>query len=71
MTNYEILLEIEPEIKRFIKKFEAAKKEQKGRGEWDFHSNDFAALKRSALDLKKELTKVTQSGNYKHSKERE
>lgn len=57
VSNEQILKEIEIELKRFTKKLNEAKK--------DPESYKFAACRRSALDLKVELTKLTQSSKYK------
>ena len=56
-SNEDIIKEVEQEFNRFKKKLSEAKKNP--------YSNKFAALKRSAMDLKVELTKLTQSSKYK------
>lgn len=62
-TNEEILKEVKEELTRFTKKINLALKEQKG--EDNYSSKHFAASKRAAMDLKNELTKLTQSSKYK------
>lgn len=54
----QLLDSIKTETKRFLNKLEKAKKqlrEKKGLA----HYHDYAAAKRAALDLKRELTKLT------------
>ncbi len=58
-TNLEILEEIQLEVTRFQKKIDIAIKNNGNEGQ------DFASAKRGALDLKCELTKLTQAGRYK------
>lgn len=64
MENIEILKEIELEVKRFNKKLALAIKEQGDKSNWS--SKHYAASKRAALDLKNELTKLTQDSKYKY-----
>ena len=65
-TKLQVLQEVEQELKRFQKKLSAAISEQK-RGEGLYQSQIYAASKRSALDLKVELTKLTQDCKYRWS----
>lgn len=55
-----VILEVEAEIERFAKRLEAAKTRisEEGYHRWS-GSKETAALKRGALDLKNELTKLT------------
>ena len=64
-TKLEVLREIESELKRFSKKLSLAIEEQK-QPYIPCHSKIYAAAKRSALDLKNELTKLTQDSNYRY-----
>jgi hypothetical protein len=62
MTTLEDLLLIEAELKRFQLKLKAAiiaKKEIEARNSYPYTSHKISAAKRSALDLKVELTKLT------------
>ena len=63
MENIDILREVEQELKRFNKKLTLAIKEQSSDAKYS--SRHFASAKRGALDLKNELTKLTQSSKYK------
>lgn len=63
MQNIEILREVKIELDRFKKKLDLAIKEQTDTS--NYSSRHFASAKRSALDLKNELTKLTQSSKYK------
>lgn len=65
MENIDILKEIKPELERFNKKFEEAFTEQSN-SSYHFYSKKYASLKRAALDLKNELTKLTQDSKYKY-----
>jgi len=65
MENIEILKEVEIELQRFTKKLKLAIKEQSTQSNWS--SRHYASVKRSALDLKNELTKLTQDSKYKYS----
>lgn len=60
----ETINEVEAELLRFQKRLKAAKERIQGDNYWIFSgSKETAALKRSALDLKNELTKLTQPKN--------
>ena len=60
----EVLKEISVELDRFRKKLALAIKEQSDSN--NFSSRCYAASKRSALDLKNELTKLTQDSKYRY-----
>ncbi len=64
-NNIEILLEVNKELKRFKKKIHLAIIEQSESG--NYSSKNYAAAKRGAMDLKNELTKLTQASKYKYS----
>lgn len=64
MDNIEILKEVQTEIDRFSKKLKIAIKEQSVKDQ--YARKHYAAAKRGALDLKKELTKLTQDCKYKY-----
>ncbi len=64
-TELEILQEVELELERFSAKLKQAKIEQSTPNNWS--SQKFASCKRAAMDLKNELTKLTQSSKYKYS----
>lgn len=68
-TNLEILDEVRIELTRFQEKLAKATKEALKYEESLSHSTEFAACKRAALDLKRELTKLTQSSKYKWGNE--
>jgi hypothetical protein len=57
-----VILEVEQELIRFQKRLDAAKKRisEEGYHRWS-GSKETAALKRSALDLKNELTKLNKT----------
>lgn len=61
----EILKEITVELDRFKKKLALAIKEQSAKE--NYSSKHYAASKRAALDLKNELTKLTQDSKYRWS----
>lgn len=63
MEKIEILKEVEIELKRFSKKLSLAIKEQSDKG--NYSNRNYAASKRAALDLKNELTKLTQDSKYR------
>ena len=56
-----MLLEVEQELQRFQKRLTDAIEDSKTDA---YVSTKFASCKRSAMDLKKELTKITQSSKY-------
>lgn len=56
-----MLGEVRAELLRFLHKLDEAIADSDDNR---FHSTKFAACKRSALDLKMELTKITQSSKY-------
>lgn len=58
-----MLLEVKAELELFQKKLETAIEDSEGKL-YPEPSAKFVACKRSALDLKKELTKITQSSKY-------
>lgn len=60
-----ILKEVEPEVKRFMKKLSIAKASLEKGG---YQNHDYSAVKRAALDLKRELTKLTQDTEYIYNK---
>ena len=63
-NNEMILSEVKVELERFTEKLEAAlNRSPKEINEMP--NREFAACKRAALDLKEELTKLTQSSKYK------
>ena len=64
--NIEILNEVEIELKRFNQKFQEAKQEQSDYNNWS--KKKYVSLRRAALDLKNELTKITQDSKYKWEK---
>jgi len=59
----EILKEVAIELDRFKKKLALAIKEQSDSK--NYSSRHYAASKRAALDLKNELTKLTQDSKYR------
>lgn len=63
MTNLDILKEVKLELDRFTKKLNLAIKEQE-QNQWAV--KNFASAKRGAMDLKNELTKLTQRSKYKY-----
>lgn len=60
IENIDILREVKSELDRFKKRLELAIKDPYSR-------KNYAAAKRGALDLKNELTKLTQDCKYKYS----
>lgn len=62
-TNLEILTEVNTELMRFKKKLGEALAAAKD--EYRSSQKEFATAKRAAMDLKNELTKLTQSSKYK------
>jgi len=67
-NNADILKEVEKEMLRFKDKLEAAIKEQAINKDYS-PSKKMASVKRAALDLKNELTKITQISQYKYPKQ--
>lgn len=65
ITNISILKEVQSELKRFTKKLDLAIKEQSTPN--SYSNRKYAASKRAALDLKNELTKLTQDSKYKYA----
>ena len=68
ITNLSILIEVEKELNRFTEKLKKAIIEQGSGKPYCWSKKDYAAVKRSALDLKNELTKLTQDSNYKYNR---
>lgn len=66
MENIDILKEVQKELERFTKKLELAMLEQSTDHKWFAPKKDYAACKRAALDLKRELTKLSQDTKYKY-----
>jgi hypothetical protein len=66
MENIDILKEVEIELIRFTKKLKEAIKQEENKPKYQFTTRGYAAAKRSALDLKFELTKLTQDSKYKY-----
>lgn len=65
-NNLEILKEVKIELIRFKRKLEEAiVEESKNTKNECISPKLFASCKRSAMDLKNELTKLTQSSKYK------
>lgn len=68
-TRLDVLNEVEPELMRFIEKFKEAQEELEGYknkdNSWEVPSKKFASLKRASLDLKNELSKITQDWKYR------
>jgi len=71
-TRSEVLREVQVELTRFQSKLKEAIDERKDtfftkNGDIiDFSSKKFASAKRAALDLKNELTKLTQDTKYRY-----
>lgn len=61
-TKLEVLKEVQVELERFTNKLNLAIKAQE-KDKWS--CKDYAAAKRSAMDLKRELTKLTQDSKYR------
>lgn len=62
MKPVELLLEVKPELDRFVKKFNLAIQEQTNPE--NYSRKHLASAKRSARDLKNELTKLTQMSSH-------
>jgi hypothetical protein len=65
IEKLEVLKEITVELDRFKKKLALAIKEQSAKE--NCSNKHYAASKRAALDLKNELTKLTQDSKYRWS----
>ena len=69
MTNckkdIDILNEVKLELNRFVSKLDLAIVEQSNQK--NYSQMNMASAKRSAMDLKRELTKLTQITNYKYN----
>ena len=63
MEKIDLLKEITGELERFRKKLALAIKEQSENG--NYSNKHYASAKRSAMDLKNELTKLTQDSKYR------
>ena len=63
MEKIDLLKEVVGELERFRKKLALAIKEQSEKG--NYSSKHYASAKRSAMDLKIELTKLTQDSKYR------
>lgn len=63
MTD-ELLKDVELETKRFLRKLEATKKRLKADESMKYGCKETGALRRAALDLKNELTRITQYDIY-------
>lgn len=64
LEKIEVLKEVATELDRFKKKLALAIKEQ-SKEEGNYSSRHYAASKRAAMDLKNELTKLTQDSKYR------
>lgn len=62
--SIELLNEVEIETKRFLKKLTEAKKRIKEDSRAAYGSKETGAIKRASLDLKNELTRISQSQSY-------
>lgn len=73
IENIDILKEVAVELDRFQKKLALAIVEQSGeKDRYGYRSRKaYASSKRAALDLKTELTKLTQDSKYKYQKYKE
>lgn len=68
-SNLSILMDVKMEMERTTRKVTEALLETTNVGYDDIYPHPgFAAAKRAAMDLKKELTKLTQASRYKHSR---
>lgn len=65
IDKIDLLKEITVELDRFKKKLALAVKEQSQKD--NYSNRHYAASKRAALDLKNELTKLTQDSKYRYS----
>lgn len=64
IEKIDILKEVDLELKRFTKKLQLAIKEQSDRKN-NYSNKNYASSKRASLDLKNELTKLTQDSKYR------
>lgn len=64
IEKIDILKEVKAELDRFTGKLDAAIIQQSNAK--SFSSKEYAAAKRAALDLKNELTKLTQDSKYRY-----
>ena len=60
-----LLIDIRHELDRFSERLDNAIKEQTASG--NFSNRNYAAAKRGSMDLKNELTKLTQDAKYIYS----
>jgi hypothetical protein len=65
IEKLEILKEVQAELKRFTERLDAAILEQE---KDKYATRHYATSKRAAMDLKHELTKLTQDSKYRWSK---
>lgn len=65
-SKLEVLQEILPELKRLEGKIEIAMMDLRENENQYSQSHTYAAARRAALDLKKELTKLTQDSKYRY-----
>jgi uncharacterized membrane protein (DUF106 family) len=63
ISKLELIQEIKLEVKRFQKRLDEAEKALKSD---DYKVKEYASAKRGAMDLKNELTKLTQDGKYRY-----
>lgn len=63
----DVLNEVSDELDRFRSKLNLAIQEQSK--DYNYSNKHYAASKRAALDLKNELTKLTQDSKYRWSKD--
>lgn len=64
-SKLEVLEEVRIELARFDNKLNIAIAEQM-EGSGEYQSKKYASVKRAALDLKNELTKLTQDAKYRY-----
>jgi hypothetical protein len=65
MKNETILKGVKLQLEETLRRVNLALKDSQTPLYSEFHSKTFASAKRSALDCKNELTKLTQSSKYK------
>lgn len=56
-----VIDEVEAEAERFLQKLKVYREKSAPAGDYQYPSRESGSLKRAALDLKQELTKITQS----------